>query len=1026
MAGDLLPIMLDGFAQIMNGQVQLQAEVARLVEEQRLTSAALKSLQRGAGGAILAIPKVASRTGTEQSGEVEASVALRRTQSAAELSFQRQPMKKAKSLSITFSDDDAVEEYYPPADPPLASEETPMPDGYDISPSHLKPSNSSLFESEPEFSECFLPPNWPGCIDSRAFGNRISLDQAAAETSISGFTLPFHDELQQIRKSREINNCVLEPTSRARMSFDLIGVVVLMYDLLVTPVMLAWDVPLEGWLFGVTIFVVTFWTLDVCVTMRTGFYSKGDVEMNPSLIFRRYCKSTFIPDCIILLVDWLVILMAVLSPSIHSSGQMSGAKFFRLTKATRFLRLMSIARLSHMSEYFERWGNRFDATGGPFIKYLLEVFKLVAIIVWINHIGGCMWFAIGRMDTSDTGESWLRVPIGRSERVYEETSELYQYTTSFHWAITQMTPGSLQVFPTNSIERLFNIFALVFGMLFFSSLISSLSATLVNFRMRNAKTNAQLAELRKFLRSSGISTRVSMSVQKQAAERLTTPKPLTIADISALNVLSQTLRAELQFELCAPSVLQFPFYRVCQTLDAAILKKTLVSCIDFTVTSPGDILFLSGAPGTTAFLVSSGKLDYVQVPQFSKVFEQTTKAVDVSRIICEPAIWSHWTYVGTGIASVITSLLAIDVEKHSMLLSSNELIRRLACEYARGYQLRLAAARPPQAHWPTDLEVELATFEEIISSSRASVRRIVSMTGLECLRTQEAMVATPPFLATKFGWGGPKHLEELEQEVGEGRCILIANNEAVVERTVAVAALQVVNCRGFFLTQLGTWDSKGGLKAGCKLPGTKQNPGETPMEALKRVISKELQPLEDRIDLSSSSARLETVISHSEKYNLQSKYLRTVYTAQFAEAGNTDMDNLGIRFRRRRVFGRVESGLGQLGNLEVFGLLDKKQLLLFAWLEEKDMEYFRDTSEGQHDLKGKLGVLQLDENMKVNVSDGLAQLSQQRQAEKEDTLQAATSSDGADEHLRLASESAQCLGSSAGLLQGSGQTVILV
>ncbi|CAE8692011.1 unnamed protein product, partial [Polarella glacialis] len=281
---------------------------------------------------------------------------------------------------------------------------------------------------------------------------------------------------------------------------------------------------------------------------------------------------------------------------------------------------------------------------------------------------------------------------------------------------------------------------------------------------------------------------------------------------------------------------------------------------------------------------------------------------------------------------------------------------------------------------------------------------------------------------------------ELEQEVGEGRCTLIANNEAVVERTVAVAALKVVNCRGFFLTQLGTWDSKAGLKAGCKLPGTKQNGGETPMEALKRVISKELQPLEDRIDLSSASARLETAISHSEKYNLQSKYLRTVYTAQFAEAGETDMDDVGatfsafeirIRPRRRKVFGLlVDASLGQHSELEVFGLLDKKQLLLFAWLEEKDLEYFRDTPEGQQDLKSKLGGLQLDENVKVNVSDGLAQLSQAKTGRERsrsfDSEEDSSSTVGnlaaaavsSDERQR---RSSQRLGSSAGHLLGESE-----
>eukprot|EP00913_Durusdinium_trenchii_P015055 g14120.t1 len=187
-----------------------------------------------------------------------------------------------------------------------------------------------------------------------------------------------------------------------------------------------------------------------------------------------------------------------------------------------------------------------------------------------------------------TRTSWLNDPIrDENSPLYHDTLPLFQYTTAFHWALTQMTPGSMQVFPRNSLERLFNIFALVFGMIFFSSLISSLSATMVNFRMKSTQTANQMAELRRFLRQANISSKLAIGVQKEALERLMEVKPLMVIDVKALKLLSADLQKELQYELCLPFLMRSGFYRVCHAADTGALKSIMIGCMAFTVYNAG-------------------------------------------------------------------------------------------------------------------------------------------------------------------------------------------------------------------------------------------------------------------------------------------------------------------------------------------------------------------------------------------------------------------------------------------------------
>jgi len=88
---------------------------------------------------------------------------------------------------------------------------------------------------------------------------------------------------------------VLSPGSRLRVVLDLLSILALAFDLITVPWLLAWDVPIEGWLRACSLTLATFWSVDILANFRTGFYTHGEVQLKAGVIAMRYLRTWFVP-----------------------------------------------------------------------------------------------------------------------------------------------------------------------------------------------------------------------------------------------------------------------------------------------------------------------------------------------------------------------------------------------------------------------------------------------------------------------------------------------------------------------------------------------------------------------------------------------------------------------------------------------------------------------------------------------------------------------------------------------------------
>ena len=165
----------------------------------------------------------------------------------------------------------------------------------------------------------------------------------------------------------------------------------------------------------------------------------GHLEMRPSKLVRRYLRSWFCIDLMVVSID--ATLMILESLQARAPAPAKSARYLRTLRLLRLLRLLRVAKLQRE---LTKLANNFLST---YAFMVMRVVSGLLMILAVNHVIACCWFGLGRWTLED-GSSWL-VNAGIADSGFADS-----YATSIHWALTQFTPATNNVAPVNFVERL--------------------------------------------------------------------------------------------------------------------------------------------------------------------------------------------------------------------------------------------------------------------------------------------------------------------------------------------------------------------------------------------------------------------------------------------------------------------------------------------------------------------------------------------------------------------------------------------
>jgi len=546
-----------------------------------------------------------------------------------------------------------------------------------------------------------------------------------------------------------------------------------------------------------------------------------------------------------------------------SASEVGSSRILRLFKVSRLLRLAGMLRMARVADQSRRITDRFLSDA---LRNVMHIVSLLIAIFWLNHIFGCIWFALGKYGPSDTDVTWVEDRIsGKSGTfMYQDLDAIFQYTTALHWSITQMTPGSIPLQPMNSVERVFNIACLIFGLLFFSSIVSSLSAQMTQLKMMGQERSTTLATLDRFLRENNISRSLGVSVKRQVEERMDHRRPLALEDVKATALLSESLRTELRTELCRSHLLRHQFFRLVEQVDVGMFQDLCnADSVGFYIYMQQDSVFFPSKQLDITWHVIQGELLYVQDPRTSKVKQPTQTPVRERSWLCWASLWSTWYTVGTVEAVTVCELFSVKGSGLQGMLSNNPTLSTLFKGYCVAFHELLIAAKPPAAAYPNDLEVPYTDHRDVVMLMNRQRRCIVGILALEVLQTHRLWR-----LMVK-----QTDMDALEEEVHNGKSTLAEHAPNIVERLAAVAVVLLRRRDGKVLVQLGKWEA-GAVVPKANLPGSKLHDCEKPTDGVKRVLREELEPFADRVRLEQVEQRIE--VKESARFKLKTRYTRSI------------------------------------------------------------------------------------------------------------------------------------------------------
>lgn len=502
----------------------------------------------------------------------------------------------------------------------------------------------------------------------------------------------------------------------------------------------------------------------------------------------------------------------------------------------------------------------------------IQVMAIGVCWLWMNHILACLWYAIGRYAPSDTGVRWVErtIRFELEEVPYENMHHVFQYATAIHWSIAQTTLGAMEVEPVNTHERIFNVGCLVIGLFFGSSLISSLSARMVEFRMSMQLRSHTMSTLRRYLLENNVDKKVALVAVRQAAARLNDTGVLAAKDVPALATLATGVRHKLHCEICQPHLQKHQLFQMWQHIDSQWFQEFCSKAVEMKILRPDDDLFLPGTESAATYFVISGTMEYTQVPESSPVVKMTQSTVEQGSRLCESTLWVHWIHVGKAEAMTRCQVLAIQVEGFTLAMHEHYTVGAIATDYGRVFAERVVSSRPPHFPWPDDLMVPFTEYGDVVVALPPQLHVLIGSVALDHCKSSRMRL-----------WHNTQAHNDLRQEVEDGRSIVILSHAGEMERVVALVVMHIDRGDGRVFVQLAKWENSQ-VVPDMQLPAAKCRRNESSDEAFQRLLVTKLAMMAEGIEV--MRVERESAKQHSARFGMCTHYMRKVFFARFSGA----------------------------------------------------------------------------------------------------------------------------------------------
>jgi len=477
---------------------------------------------------------------------------------------------------------------------------------------------------------------------------------------------------------------MLHPGQRGRFLWDLLGMLFLCYDVVSIPFQAAFNPPAVLFDHILNWSILFFWTFDVLKSCSTGYYVQGTLVTQPTAVLLHYGRTWMLPDIAIITLDWVMVILNSMSAD---GSRKNASKVLRTLKVVRMVRMLRLLRLLKLRRLLQEFHEHINSES---FSIILSLATLVIFLIAVNHFIACLWYAVGTAELG--GPSWVEM------HDLQETTIMYRYLTSLHWAFTNIA-SSMEVRPYNVTERLFAVVVLIIGVILSSAFLGSITGSMLQLWTLWNEERRQFWLLRRYLRDANISISLAMRVERYLDFIWRREKNhVEEEQVSLLGRLSEPLRNELKHESFAPHLKSHALFAALCDRTKVFLKICTARAL-----APGDFHFNCGEEADSMTFITSGSLQYVrglevEPPQESEETNQQAnqqqgaafQQVGEGEWIAEATLWVEWLHLGDIVAETVCQLITIDRTFADAILC-NAQVAGMVQLYAQRFALQLAA-----------------------------------------------------------------------------------------------------------------------------------------------------------------------------------------------------------------------------------------------------------------------------------------------------------------------------------------------
>jgi hypothetical protein len=501
------------------------------------------------------------------------------------------------------------------------------------------------------------------------------------------------------------NRLAVSPYSSKRMFWEIVGACVLVYDIGIITLQV-FDPPVTTFTTVMAYIILWYWTFDIVVSFFAGYFQDdGELVMNLRSIARRYMTRWFLLDIVLVLVDWLTVgsLMLGAADATSDLETVGLARLSKIARTTRIVRLLRLLRLRKLKELVARTE---DAVGSEYTAIMFNLTKNMFGIMLINHTLACIWYWIGQKSMEDSGTGWVE------KYGVESMPWSSKYLLCLYWSLTQFTPGSPNLQPQNDGEKVFCVFTLLFALVAFSIVVSSVTNAMTRLFSMQASQKKNVWMLKRYLKEQKVTRDLNARIMRYVTIALGSRRRYVQSeDVELLRLLSQPLRDEMDMQVFMRELLIHPFLKMFTQRSRFVMARICRQSMVEMALSRDDTLFGIGETAHAMYFVVRGVLRY-----------KSWMLADASRLhgvllnaqhwCCEAVLWTQWVHQGDMSADIECLLMALDAAKFRDIVCEHSMDRSFVTGYARAFLKALNNSAKGHTKI-TDLQDELLNHESL-------------------------------------------------------------------------------------------------------------------------------------------------------------------------------------------------------------------------------------------------------------------------------------------------------------------------